>query len=219
MLPFSRDQFFEVFERYNEAVWPAQLALVAIALGCVVMTIWGRSTSRAIGWLLAVLWAWMAIAYHFWFFASINRAAWIFGGLFLATAIVFALQAARGTLAFEPSRDASGVVGVALVLYALVGYPLVGIAAGQAYPRFPTFGLPCPTTIFTLGMLLLVRRPVPFMVFAGPFAWALVGSSAAFLLGVVEDLGLAAAAVLAACVLGLRRRGAALAHDVRRRAR
>ena len=31
-LPFTAEQFFDVFRRYNESVWPAQLALNAIAL-------------------------------------------------------------------------------------------------------------------------------------------------------------------------------------------
>ena len=31
-LPFTAEQFFDVFRRYNESVWPAQLALNGIAL-------------------------------------------------------------------------------------------------------------------------------------------------------------------------------------------
>ena len=31
-LPFTRAEFFEVFARYNEAVWPLQLGFYALAL-------------------------------------------------------------------------------------------------------------------------------------------------------------------------------------------
>jgi hypothetical protein len=31
-LPFTPEQFFEVFRQYNEAVWPTQLALNLVAL-------------------------------------------------------------------------------------------------------------------------------------------------------------------------------------------
>jgi hypothetical protein len=36
-LPFTPQQFFEVFARYNAAVWPAQIGLNAVALACVAL--------------------------------------------------------------------------------------------------------------------------------------------------------------------------------------
>ena len=33
MLPFTREQFFQVFVEYNTAVWPMQVALVLAAAG------------------------------------------------------------------------------------------------------------------------------------------------------------------------------------------
>ncbi len=90
-----------------------------------------------------------------------------------------------------------------LSIYALVIYPLVGRLAGHAYPRIPTFGLPCPTTIFTLGMLLLARRPVPWSLFVIPIGWSFVGAVAALELGVPQDLALPAAALIALVTLVL----------------
>ena len=81
-------------------------------------------------------------------------------------------------------------VGGTLVLFALVVYPLVGHLLGHRYPAVPTFGLPCPTTIFTIGVLLFATAPVPRSVFVVPGLWAAVGSTAAFALGVYQDLGL-----------------------------
>jgi hypothetical protein len=82
------------------------------------------------------------------------------------------------------------IAGHMLIAYALVGYPLVSAMLGREFPEMPTFGLPCPTTIFTLGMLAFLSAPFPRYVFVIPIAWALIGSQAAFLLGVYEDLGL-----------------------------
>jgi hypothetical protein len=76
-----------------------------------------------------------------------------------------------------------------------VAYPLLGYAAGHRYPATPTFGLPCPTTIFTLGLLLWADRPMPRWLLAVPIAWSALGASAALQLGVPEDLGLVAAGV------------------------
>ncbi len=84
-----------------------------------------------------------------------------------------------------------------LLVYALVLYPLVGRALGHNYPETPTFGLPCPLTIFTFGMLLLTNRRVPRWALAIPAIWALIGSSAVFAFGIYQDLGLLVSAVVA----------------------
>lgn len=206
-LPFSTAEFFSVFERYNTAVWPAQTALLALALACVAIVAFRPERGRTIGAMLALLWAWTAIAYHFAFFAAINTVAWGFGGLGLVAAALFAWHALRGSLTFGRATGASGAIGAALVGYALIVYPVLGEVLGEHYPAAPTFGLPCPTTIFTLGMLLFARRPVPRAVFVVPLAWAVVGGAAAFQLGVRQDLGLPVAAVAVVAVLIGRRQG------------
>jgi hypothetical protein len=53
------------------------------------------------------------------------------------------------------------------------------------------FGVaPCPTTIFTMGLLLLTEGRTPPHLAIIPVLWALVGGSAVWLLGVPEDLAL-----------------------------
>lgn len=65
----------------------------------------------------------------------------------------------------------------------------------------PTFGLPCPTTVFTIGLLAFLKRPYPRSVFIVPILWCLVGFQAAFLLGVPQVLGLLVAGVIGAILL------------------
>lgn len=196
-LPFSTEQFFAVFTRYNEAVWPAQLVLAALAIGVLVAIARGAPGAARLGYgLLALLWAWMAIVYHALFFSSINPAAWLFAALSGVAALLFAREATTRPPAPAGTGRPRRLVGWLLVLYALPGYPLVAWAAGQRYPGMPTFGLPCPTTIWTLGVLVLLpgsRRRLAVV----PLLWAVVGTSAAVQLGVPEDFGLPAAALLA----------------------
>src|SRR5207248_10939428 len=66
-------------------------------------------------------------------------------------------------------------------------------ALGHDYPHTPTFGLPCPTTIFTLALMMWLERPFPRVLLVIPLTWAAIGGSAAFFLGVPQDLGLLAA--------------------------
>ena len=202
-MPFNTQQFFEVFARYNVAVWPAQLVLNAFAVLALLLVFRGRpSDGRWVCAILASLWAWMAVAYHFAFFAAINPAAWVFGGVFLTGAIWLAwVGCVQGRLQFAPRCGWRGWSGVSLILFSLLVYPALSWALGHRYPASPSFGLPCPTTIFTLGVLTFAKAPVPLSVHVVPMLWAAVGSTAAVALGVYQDLGLLIAGGLSLVLL------------------
>ena len=201
-LPFDAQQFFDVFARYNTAVWPAQLALLLAALAAVGLACRGRG-GRVVGVTLGGLWLWMGTAYHLAFFRAINPAATAFGALFvLEGLLLIAVAASPRPLAFRWTPTISGTVGAALVAYALLGYPILGYWLGHRYPAAPTFGLPCPTTILTLGLLAWTAPPRRWLVLVIPLAWSAVGASAAVQLGVWEDLGLVAAGALILALAG-----------------
>jgi hypothetical protein len=201
MLPFTRDQFLQSLADYNVAAWPMQWLLLGVALACVVLAIrGGDAAGRWISLVLAALWAWMAIAYHLAIFAAINPAARIFALGFLAAAGVFAWQGAvRGRLRFE-ARAPSARAGLLLMALALVVYPAASWLLGHRYPATPTFGLPCPATIFTLGILLTAVRPRPGIAFAVPLVWTVIGGLGAVRLGMHEDLLLPLAGAVAAAI-------------------
>ena len=202
-LPFTPEQFFDVFREYNEAVWPAQVALNLLALVAIGLLVGRRPCSdRAIPAILAMLWAWTGIAYHLVFFTAINTAAYAFAAVFLAGSAAFlrAGVAGRG-LVFASRNPVQRILGGMLIVFALLIYPALAEYFGHGYPAMPTFGLPCPTTIFTIGMLCFLARPFPRYVLAAPLLWSAVGSQAAFLLGVHQDLGLLVAGLVAAWLL------------------
>jgi hypothetical protein len=66
---------------------------------------------------------------------------------------------------------------------------------------FTDIGLPCPTTIFTFGLLLRSGRSVPLYVLPVPIAWSLLGFSAAYSLGIWEDVGLLLAGLIGGFLL------------------
>ena len=210
-LPFSTEQFFAVFAAYNAAIWPAQLIAYALGLAAV-GALWadGRLGKRLILWVLALFWAWNGIAYHYAFFASVNPAAKLFAAMFVLQAALLAAAAlTRNELQFHAGRDVRSAVGLGFIVYALLVYEVLGYLAGHGLMRGPLFGVaPCPTTIFTIGMLLLARGAPVVLLSVVPVLWALIGTSAAVLLGVPEDFGLAAAAgtLLVALAAGMVRR-------------
>lgn len=189
MLPFSRSEFVEVFAQYNLAIWPMQV--LAYALGAaMVASLWRRSRISGIfiAGGLAAMWLWTGIAYQWMHFAAINRAAIAFGAMFVLQGIALAVAAGRGKLRFQPPSKASAWLGMALVIYAAVLYPIFGWLAGDAYPAMPMFGVaPCPVVIFTFGMLLLATSHVSRWLLVIPVAWSLIGGSAALLLGIAQD--------------------------------
>jgi hypothetical protein len=202
-VPFTTEQFFEVFRRYNEAVWPAQFGLYALALIAVALAARGSPrTDRIVAGILALLWLWMGVVYHLMFFRAINPAAVLFGALFVAQAGLFAWNGVFQTrLAFRPQRDWTGLIGGLFLLYGLVAYPVLGYLLGHRYPSSPTFGLPCPTTIFTFGLLFWAARPIPRAILIIPILWSALGVQAAIQLGVREDLGLFVAGAAALVLL------------------
>lgn len=198
VLPFTRDQFFAVFADYNRAIWPAQMLAYLLALAVFALILHRpRTGERAVLALLALMWGWTGIAFHVAFFAAINRTALGFAALFVLQALWFAQLALRGGLRLELRWGGRAFWGCGLVAYAAVVYPLIGMSTGHGWPALPMFGLtPCPVTLFTFGVLLLASAPIPRRLLFIPLLWALIGGSAAFLLGVPQDWPLLLGGVL-----------------------
>lgn len=208
-LPFTTEQFLSVFEQYNRAVWPAQVVLNLLGLVAVFSAVRKLTQSnRIIAAMLAFLWIWIGLVYHLAFFAAINPAATVFGALNVIQGIVFlAYGVFSQRLSFHFKPNAYGIIGALLILYAMVIYPALGYAFGHVYPQSPTFGLPCPTTIFTFGLLLWTDERVPKGVLIIPFLWSLIGSSAALALGIREDTGLFIAGIVGLVLIIMRDKG------------
>lgn len=204
-LPFTPTQFVDVFAAYNARMWSAALALWVLSLVVLVAAFRGdEPRHRTLSALLAVHWAWSALAYHAAFFTSINPAAWIFAVAFLVQAAGFVWAGViRGRLAFTSGWSLRHALAGALVTYAFA-YPLVTLAEGLTFPRMPTFGLPCPTTIMTAGLLLTARAP-SWGIALIPVLWSLVGGSAALLLNVKSDVVLLVTAALLVISIGVSR--------------
>jgi hypothetical protein len=205
-MPFTVDQFFDVFRRYNEAIWPAQIALTLI--GIVAAFAAHRANQRR-SWhaaqiavnLLALLWLWTGIVYHKVFFAAINPAAEVFGSIFIAEGALLLIWALCAGPDFEITSRMGRIAAATLIGYALILYPALGIALGHHYPSAPTFGTPCPTTIFTFGVFCLLAKSVPRFVMAIPVLWSILGLYATVGFGVGEDAGLLAAAIVTMLVI------------------
>jgi hypothetical protein len=126
------------------------------------------------------------------YFSAINPAAHLFAALFvIQSALLLWFGWIKRKLVFGWPGTLRGWMGSIFLVYALLVYPRLNQILGHRFPETATFVLPCPTTIFTFGLLWWLDSPFPRVVFLIPLIWAAVGGSAAFLLGVPQDLGLA----------------------------
>ena len=201
MLPYTSEVFFSLFDVYNRAIWPAPWAALALALIAFWLTLWPRENSGRIGSaILALFWLWCGAVYHLFFFTSLNFWAFGFAALFILEALLLLWSGvAKGRLNPVETSTKSRTAGLALMLFALAGYPALTWIVGHTYPAMALIGVaPCPTVIFTLGFLLSCRPPLSLRLAAPPMIWTVIGGGSAWFLGIAEDLALIAALALLA---------------------
>jgi len=172
-LMFTPATYYRLFELHNAALWPAQLA--TLALGLVLVALAWRDAARtrvAVAVLLAALWLWVSWAFHWRRYATINLAATWFAAAFLLEALSllgWGLLRGRREEAL-PQRDR---VGPAIALFGLVLQPLSGPLLGRSWTGVEVFGLaPDPTATVALGLLLMLQAPASLLVI--PLVWCVV---------------------------------------------
>jgi Family of unknown function (DUF6064) len=201
--PFTLEQFLGVFESYNQEVFPMQIVFYLLSIFAVYLVLKPNAYSdKIISFIVAFLWLWMGIVYHLIYFTVINKLAYFFGAFFIVQSLLFVvLGAFQGRFRFRFQKDKYKITGIILILFALIIYPILGYFFGHIYPSSPTFGLPCPTTIFTFGILLLNEKKCPISILIIPFLWSIIGFMAAFQFGILEDTGLIVASLIGTTLL------------------
>ena len=203
-LLFSPRTYYRLIERYNEAVWPGQLA--ALALGTVILVLLGRPALQR-RWVasgsVALAWAFVAGAFLGKRYATINWAAIYFAGAFAIEAVLLL----RAT--FRARADFAGKLGVGLFVFSLVIYPLLAPLLGRGWRQSETFGvMPDPTALATLGLLLMAEQPRPWWTLSVPLLWCLVSGATLWAMGSPEVWILVSVAMVVLVAHRLRRSAA-----------
>ncbi len=179
-LLFSPRTYYRLFEIYNRAIWPAQIA--AIAGGLAILLLLFRPVprrSRLAAAILAACWLWVGLAFHAVRYATINWAAvyfaWAFG---LEAALLFWTGVARGRLAFEAGASPVRRAGFWIFAFALFLQPLAGPLLGRGWRPIEIFGVaPDPTAIGTLGVLVLTAGRARWHLIVIPVIWCLISGA------------------------------------------
>jgi len=196
--------FLATFGRANTAAWPAQIAWYVAAVAMAGLALWPvRRSSPLICGLAAAYFAWIGIAYFAWLMPGIHY-SWLWATAFTLQAVLLVVAGVmRSDLVFRrPGPNLASGLGAVFIGYALIGYPLVGLAGGHPLRTLPVFGVsPCATVVFFFGLLLWARPPTPKYVLLVPLAWALGAAPPDLARGVTADYGMLVAALITAGVI------------------
>ncbi len=171
-LLFSARTYYRLFELTNAEIWPLQILALGLGFAALAFSL-GRSgwNGRAIAAILAASWLFVAWAYLFTRYDTIN---WIARYLAVGFALEAALLVWIGGIRdrFDPRSDTAARASRGMVLYALAVQPLIGpLLLGRPWTQVELFGVaPDPTVAATLGFLLATRAH--WSLFVVPLLWS-----------------------------------------------
>ena len=208
-LMFAPRTYYRLFELYNAEIWPLQI--VALFAGATIFLLMRSRIAwrgRLIAALLAASWLWMAWAFHWQRYATINWAASCFAvGFAIEAALLTWIGVVRDRLQFDSDQGPAARTGAAIFVFALTVQPLLTLLAGREWRQLEVLGVaPDPTVVATLGLLLAANR-VHWVALPIPLLWCLVGSATLWVMSAADAIILPIAAVIA--LLFIFRRSAA----------
>ncbi len=195
-LLFTQHTYYRQFELYNRAVWPVHVVVAALGLMLLVLLFFGgERRGRAIAGVLAACWLWVAWAFLFERYDTINWAARYFAIGFAVEAILIVLS---GVILnrLAPGADFVCYAGIAIVIFALFVQPLFAPLFGRMWTQVEIFGLaPDPTVAATLGALVAMRAPWHLLVI--PLLWSVVTGATLWAMDAADALFMPAIAAIA----------------------
>jgi hypothetical protein len=201
MLSFSIAEFLLVLESYNLAIWPLQI--FAYILIIIVLFFSFKSTNyshKIVLSVLSFLWLFNGIVFSYLFWAPSHIFGYIFGICCVLQGILFLHSIKRSDIIIGYANKTFTIIGILFVIYATIGYQIFGYYLGHIYPMFFPVGLvPCPTTILTFGIFLIINN-ISIKYYIIPLIISLGGFLAAYN-GIYEDVGLIITGILGTVLL------------------
>jgi hypothetical protein len=174
LVMFTPEVYLRLFVRFNEAVWPLQLLVLAAGVAIPLLLTRQRLMARKLAVALLAL-AWVACAFGFVgnFYAPINWPAAWFGHAFVAQAMVIGAIAGiwQSPARWQPkSRRGSSLMAVWLLM--LLVLPWLTMAAAGDVRALALFGLtPDLTALGSILLSALVSRSVRWVLLLIPALW------------------------------------------------
>ena len=207
-LLFSPRVYYRLIELHNEALWPLQVATLALGLLVLFATLrGGAAASRLVFAILGALWMWIAWSYLWERYATINWPVTYAAPLFAAQGLALIwCGAIREKLRLAPVTGLVSAAAAMLLATAVIAYPLIAPLTGRPWVAAETFGIfPEPTALATLAVVAGAPRGSALLLMIFPLLWCALASAILWLLGSVGFF-IPATVALAAVLLGIMRR-------------
>lgn len=209
-LLFSPRAYYALIERYNQDVWPWHLATSAVGVAMSLALArprpdWMRLGTAALG----VSWLWIAWAFMWARYETINWAATWLAAAFAVQGVLLLLAAVAKSGMQPPQRRPVAIVASAGLLgFAVAVYPFVAPAMGRGWPVAEVFGIaPDPTAVGTLAWLAAAASGgIRWGLMVIPAFWCATTGATIWALGVSDIFLAPVSAVVAIAVAVLARR-------------
>ena len=186
LLLFSPRVYYRLIELHNLAVWPVHIGAALLGL-LLVRSIAkpGRGSDRLVAVSLGAIWVWVAWSFLWHRYAQINWAATYLAPMYALEGLLFIwVGCARCGLSFAPKRSPPSAAGLALLLVALLGYPLIAPALGRRWLAAETFAVvPDPTAATTLAILALSSATYRAVLMVIPCLWCFIAGATLWTMG------------------------------------
>lgn len=202
-IPFTTEQFFHVFEKYNTTIFPFQGIIILLGIFAFLLTHSNHPLkNKLIGGFLGLLWIWLGVVYHIIFFTAINKVAFVFGAFFILQGVLILVNTfLKRKIIVGVSPQTKYYFGDFFILFGLIIYPIISYFVEGSFNRTIALGLPCPSTIFTFGLFMMAGNSLPKYLLIIPSIWAIVGLFAAIQFGVYQDFMMPITAIIAGILI------------------
>jgi hypothetical protein len=145
--------FFNNVSAYNVSIFPMQIItlVIAVILTCLLFVRPSTIVNKLIKIYLSFTFVWFALMFPFEGVLKIG-----FGLIHILIAILFFIDIFTAKIEFKfPETSGKRCFMLFLIFSAFALYPLIEYMSGYLYPKILLFGVaPCPTTIFSLALLI-----------------------------------------------------------------
>jgi hypothetical protein len=187
-MDFQLEPFQKIVAAYNNDIYPLQIIIYLVGVIAVILSFkTTKYSSKIISAILSFFWLWNGIVFCLFYWGPNYKPAYVFGLLFIILGVLFMYYGIfRSDITFKYKPDYISNLGAIFIFYGIIGYPVLGYFLNHTYFQFGL--IPCPTNVFTFGLLLWATR-LPIYLIIIPLFWTICGI-VPISAGIYEDVGM-----------------------------
>ena len=148
---------------YHLSTWPMPVVMYVISVIMIFAVISGKSAGRRIvSFGLMLVWFWMGLMVNTYKLGYSHSEVILVTIISIISGLIFFV---KGTiydkLPFSFSANIQTYLSIFFLSFALTIEPIAAEIAGLGFPYSETIGLPGPTILFTLGLMITIEKPFP----------------------------------------------------------